>query len=361
MQNKLVHNMKKHNFSAGPSILPQSVIEKAAQALLNFNNMDLSILEISHRNKNFTAVIENAQNLALEIAGLKDKGYYALFLQGGASTQFLMAPYNFLPIGGTAGFIDTGTWSSGAIKEAKKLGNVNVLASSKENGYRNIPKNVAIPDGLAYVHVTSNNTIYGTQYKEFPKTNCPLLVDTSSDMFSHSVDYSQFDLIYAGAQKNIGASGTTLVLVKQDALGKSGRDIPSMMDYQLQIAKDSLYNTPSVFSIYVSMLNLEWLKNEMGGIKGIEKINQAKAEMLYTELDNNKNFIPYADKADRSIMNVTFNLADESLAERFDKLCADAGVFALKGHRSVGGYRASLYNALPLESVKVLVEVMRAL
>jgi phosphoserine aminotransferase len=358
---KTIFQMKKHNFAAGPSILPQSVIEKASQALLNFNNMDLSILEISHRSKNFVAVVENAQNLALELAGLKDKGYYALFLQGGASTQFLMAPYNFLPIGGTAGYIDTGTWSSGAIKEAKKLGNVNVLASSKENGYRNIPKNFEIPKDLSYLHITSNNTIYGTQFKEFPKTNCPLLVDTSSDMFSHVVDYSQFDLIYAGAQKNIGASGTTLVIVKQDAPGKTGRDIPSMLDYQLQIAKDSLYNTPSVFSIYVSMLNLEWLKNEMGGLQGIEKVNFAKADLLYNELDNNKNFIPYVDKADRSIMNVTFNLADESLKERFDKLCGEAGIVALSGHRSVGGYRASLYNALPLESVKVLVEAMRAL
>jgi phosphoserine aminotransferase len=358
---KILNHMKKHNFGAGPSILPQVVIDQAALALKNFNNMDLSILEISHRNKNFIAVLEKAQNLALELAGLKDKGYYALFLQGGASTQFLMAPYNFLPIGGTAGYIDTGTWSSAAIKEAKKLGNVNVLASSKENAYKNIPKNVAIPDGLSYVHVTSNNTIYGTQFKEFPKVNCPLLVDTSSDMFSHVVDYSQFDLIYAGAQKNIGASGTTLVLVKQDALGKSGRDIPSMMDYQLQIAKDSLYNTPSVFSIYVSMLNLEWLQNDMGGLKGIEKVNFAKADLLYNELDTNKNFIPYVDKEDRSIMNVTFNLSDESMKERFDKLCSEAGIWALSGHRSVGGYRASLYNALPLESVKVLVDVMKAL
>jgi phosphoserine aminotransferase len=249
--------MKKHNFGAGPSILPQSVLQKASEAVLNFNNFDLSLLEISHRSKNFIEVIEKAQDLALDLAGLKDKGYYALFMQGGASTQFLMVPYNFLPVDGVGGYIDTGTWSSAAIKEAKKLGNVNVLASSKENGYKNIPKNVAIPSDLSYLHVTSNNTIYGTQYKEFPKVKMPLLVDVSSDIFSHQVDYSQFDLIYAGAQKNIGTSGTTLVLVKQDMLGKSGRNIPSMMDYQLQIAKDSLYNTPSVFSIYVSMLTLQ--------------------------------------------------------------------------------------------------------
>jgi len=354
------HQMKKHNFGAGPSILPQSVIEKAAEAVLNFNNMDLSILEISHRSKNFIEVIEKAQDLALELAGLKDKGYYALFMQGGASTQFLTAPYNFLPINGVAGYIDTGTWSSAAVKEAKKLGNVNVLATSKENGYKNIPKNYDIPNDLAYLHLTSNNTIYGTQYKEFPKTNVPLLIDVSSDIFSHQVDYSIFDLIYAGAQKNIGTSGTTLVMVKKEALGKTGRNIPSMLDYQLQIEKDSLYNTPSVFSIYVSMLTLQWLQ-DLGGMKGIEKINFAKADLLYHELDTNKNFVPYVDKADRSIMNVTFNLANENHKERFDVLSKEAGLIGLSGHRSVGGYRASLYNALPLESVQVLVEVMRAL
>jgi len=352
--------MKKHNFGAGPSILPQSVIEKAAEAVLNFNNMDLSILEISHRSKNFIEVIEKAQELALDLAGLKDKGYYALFMQGGASTQFLTTPYNFLPLNGVAGYVDTGTWSSAAIKEAKKLGNVNLLATSKENGYRNIPKNYDIPNDLAYLHLTSNNTIYGTQYKEFPKTNVPLLIDVSSDIFSHRVDYSVFDLIYAGAQKNIGTSGTTLVLVKKEALGKTGRNIPSMLDYQLQIEKDSLYNTPSVFSIYVSMLTLQWLQ-DLGGMKGIEKINLAKADLLYHELDTNQNFVPYVDKADRSIMNVTFNLADENKKERFDALSKEAGLVGLSGHRSVGGYRASLYNALPLESVQVLVEVMRAL
>ena len=352
--------MKKHNFGAGPSILPQSVLQKASEAVLNFNNFDLSLLEISHRSKNFIEVIEKAQDLALELAGLKDKGYYALFMQGGASTQFLMAPYNFLPVDGVGGYIDTGTWSSAAIKEAKKLGKVNVLASSKENGYKNIPKNFDFPSDLSYLHVTSNNTIYGTQFKSFPKVKMPLLVDVSSDIFSHEVDYSQFDLIYAGAQKNIGTSGTTLVIVKQDALGKTGRDIPSMLDYQLQIAKDSLYNTPSVFSIYVSMLTLQWLK-DLGGMKGIEKINMEKANMLYNELDTNPNYIPYVAKEDRSIMNVTFNLADETKKERFDLLSKEAGLVGLNGHRSVGGYRASLYNALPLESVKVLVEVMRAL
>ena len=352
--------MKKHNFSAGPSILPPEVFEKASAAVKDFNNLGLSILEISHRRKDFAEVVDKAQNLVLDIAGLQGKGYYVLFLQGGASTQFLATPYNYLPIGKTAGYVDTGTWSSKAIKEAKLLGDVNVLASSKDNGYKNIPKGYTIPEDLAYLHITTNNTIYGTEYKEFPKTNVPLLADTSSDMFSHIVDYSVFDLIYAGAQKNIGASGTTLVIVKEDALGKTGRQIPSMLDYQLHVSKDSLYNTPSVFSIYVSMLNLEWIKNQ-GGLPAMEKRNFAKADLLYNELDTNPNFTAYADKDSRSIMNVTFNLADESKKERFDKMCLEAGIDAIKGHRSVGGYRASIYNALPLESVQALVEVMRAL
>jgi phosphoserine aminotransferase len=352
--------MKKHNFSAGPSILPPEVMQQASEAILNFHNSDLSIVEISHRNKYFTEVIEKAQDLALELSGLKNKGYYALFLQGGASMQFLMSAYNFLPLDGVGGYIDTGTWSSKSIKEAQKLGNAKILASSKDNGYRNIPKNVMIPDDLSYLHITTNNTIYGTQYKEIPNTMVPLLADTSSDMFSHSVDYSKFALMYAGAQKNIGASGTTLVIVKEDLLGKTGRDIPSMLDYQVQISKKSLFNTPSVFAIYVSMLNLQWL-NDLGGVPAIEKINFEKADMLYDELDSNPKFIPYADKADRSIMNVTFNLADESLKDRFDSLVKEANVDAINGHRSVGGYRASIYNAMPLESVKVLREVMRAL
>ena len=353
--------MKKHNYSAGPCILPQEVFEKSAAAILDFNHSGLSILEISHRSKEFIAVMEEARALALDLLGLTGKGYQALFLSGGASLEFLMVPYNLMKVGGKAAYLDSGTWASNAITEAKAFGETVVLASSKSDNYTHIPKDFTIPTDADYFHCTSNNTIFGTQMKSFPKTDVPMVCDMSSDIFSRVIDFTQFDLIYAGAQKNIGASGTTLVLVKQDALGKSGRDIPSMLDYQLQIAKDSLYNTPSVFSIYVSMLNLEWLQNEMGGLKGIEKVNFAKAALLYNELDTNKNFVPYVDKADRSIMNVTFNLADESLKERFDKLCSEAGIWALSGHRSVGGYRASLYNALPLESVQVLVDVMKAL
>jgi len=352
--------MKKHNFSAGPSILPDSVIKQAAAAVLNFDGMDLSLVEVSHRSPQFDAVIKKAQKLVLELAGLEGKGYEVLFLQGGASLQFLMAAYNLMPVNGKAGYIETGVWSKKAIKEANFLGEAVVLASSKEQGYNHIPKGYAIPNDLAYVHVTSNNTIYGTQFKEFPKVNVPLVADMSSDIFSTNLDYSQFDLIYAGAQKNIGASGTTVVIVKSSLLGKSEREIPTLLNYETHIKKDSLFHTPAVFSIYVSMLYLQWVK-DLGGLAGMEKINKQKAELLYNEIDANPNFTGFAAKEDRSIMNVTFTMTDESKAERFNKLAAEAGIHAIKGHRSVGGYRASIYNAMPLESVQALVDVMKAL
>jgi phosphoserine aminotransferase len=352
--------MKKHNFSAGPSILPQEVIKKAAEAVLNFNNSGLSLIEISHRSAPFVDVMEKARNLVLELMGLENKGYSAIFLQGGASLQFLMIPYNLLKVTGKAAYLDTGTWASAAIKESKYVGNTEVLASSKDKGYNYIPKNYTIPADADYFHSTSNNTIYGTQIKEFPKVSTLNVCDMSSDIFSRALDFSQFDLIYAGAQKNMGPAGTTLVVVKDEILGKSGRTIPSMLDYQIQIAKESMYNTPSVFAVYTSMLTLQWIK-DMGGIAAIEKINNEKARILYNEIDNNPNFIGFAVKEDRSFMNVTFNLADESKKERFDTLWKAAGIEGLKGHRSVGGYRASIYNALPLESVQVLVEVMKQL
>ena len=352
--------MKKHNFSAGPSILPQEVIKKAAEAVLNFNDSGLSLIEISHRSAPFVAVMDKARNLALELMGLENKGYSAIFLQGGASLQFLMVPYNFLKVDGKAAYLDTGTWSSAAIKESKYVGNTEVLASSKDKGYNYIPKNYSIPVDADYFHCTSNNTIYGTQIKEFPACNIPMICDMSSDIFSREIDFSKFDLIYAGAQKNMGPAGTTLVVVKEELLGKTGRTIPSMLDYQIQIAKESMYNTPAVFAVYTSMLTLEWLKN-LGGVKEIEKINNAKAALIYNEIDRNPNFIGYAVKEDRSFMNVTFNLADENLKDKFDALWKAAGIEGLKGHRSVGGYRASIYNALPLESVQVLVDVMKQL
>ena len=352
--------MKKHNFSAGPCILPQSVLKQASDAILNFNNSDLSLIEISHRSKDFIEVMEKARTLVLELLNLKNKDYSVLFLQGGASLEFLMVPYNLLKIDGKAEYLDSGTWSTKAIKEVKKLGTVNIIASSKDKEYTYIPKNYCVSNNADYFHCTSNNTIRGTQIKKFPKTDIPLVCDMSSDIFSRELDFTQFGIIYAGAQKNMGPAGTTLVIVKNDILGKTGRDIPSMLDYQTHIEKGSMFNTPSVFAVYVSMLTLQWLK-DLGGIKAIEKINKAKAELLYSEIDNNSNFEGTAVKEDRSFMNVTFRLTDNYKQERFDKLCQKAGINGLKGHRSVGGYRASIYNAMPLESVKILVDVMKSL
>ncbi len=352
--------MKKHNFSAGPCILPQSVLKQAAEAVLNFNGLDLSLVEISHRSKDFVAVMEKARSLVLELLDLEGKGYSVLFLQGGASLEFLMAPYNLLKIDGKAQYLDTGTWSSKAIKEVKNLGNVEVIASSKDKDYSYIPKDYTIDSKADYFHCTSNNTIRGTQMKSFPKTDIPLVCDMSSDIFSRVIDFSQFDMIYAGAQKNMGPAGTTLVVVKTSILGKTGRSIPSMLDYQIHIDKDSMFNTPAVFPVYVSMLTLQWLK-DLGGIKAIEKINNAKAELLYNEVDSNPLFKGTAAKEDRSYMNATFLLTDDSKKEEFERKIADAGINGLNGHRSVGGYRASMYNALPLESVQVLVDIMKSL
>jgi len=351
--------MKKHNFSAGPCILPQSVIKKAADAVLNFNGLDLSLIEISHRSKDFVAVMENARNLSLELLGLQNKGYQALFLQGGASLEFIMVAFNLLE--NKAAYLNTGTWSNKAIKEAKLLGEVIEVASSKDTNFNYIPKDYNIPNDVDYFHCTSNNTIFGTQMNHFPKTDALMVCDMSSDIFSRQLDFSQFDLIYAGAQKNMGPAGATLVIVKEEILGKVSRTIPSMLDYQIHIGKDSMFNTPSVFPVYVSMLTLEWLK-DLGGVSAIEKINTEKAETLYAEIDRNPLFKGFvADKADRSKMNVTFDLTNSDLKDQFDSLWKDAGINGLNGHRSVGGYRASMYNALPLESVQVLVDVMKEL
>ena len=351
--------MKKHNFSAGPCILPQTVIRKAADAVVNFNGLDLSLIEISHRSKDFVDVMEHVRSLSLELLGLQNKGYQALFLQGGASLEFLMVAYNLLE--NKAAYLNTGTWSNKAIKEAKLLGEVVEVASSKETNFNYIPKNYTVPNDVNYFHCTSNNTIFGTQMNHFPKTDALMVCDMSSDIFSRQLDFSQFDLIYAGAQKNMGPAGTTLVIVKEDILGKVSRTIPSMLDYQVHIAKDSMFNTPAVFPVYVSMLTLQWLK-DLGGISAIEKINSEKANILYTEIDRNPLFKGFvADKADRSKMNATYNLTNTDLKDQFDNLWKEAGINGLNGHRSVGGYRASMYNALPIESVQVLVDVMREL
>lgn len=350
--------MKKHNFSAGPCILPQEVFQEASQAILDFNNSGLSILEISHRSPAFVSVMEEARALALELLGLKDSGYKALFLQGGASTQFLMVAYNLLEK--KAAYLNTGTWASKAIKEAKLFGEVAEVASSKDKNFNYIPKSFSVPEDADYFHCTSNNTIFGTQIKEFPSVFKPMVCDMSSDIFSREIDFTKFDLIYAGAQKNMGPAGTTLVVIKEDILGKVSREIPSMMNYATHIGKDSMFNTPAVYAVYVSLLTMRWIKSK-GGIRAMEDLNDKKAELIYSEIDRNPLFKGFAAKEDRSPMNVTFNLTDESHKETFDEMWKEAGVNGLNGHRSVGGYRASMYNALPLESVKVVVDLMKEL
>ena len=350
--------MKKHNFSAGPCILPQEVLLKASQAVMDLDNSGLSLIEISHRSKAFVDIMEKARALALELLGLEGKGYKALFLQGGASTQFLMVALNLLEK--RAGYLNSGTWANKAINEARIYDDIYEVASSKDANYNYIPKGYEIPEDYDYFHCTSNNTIFGTQMKSFPNSPIPMVCDMSSDIFSRTLDFSKFDLIYAGAQKNMGPAGTTLVVVKEDVLGKVSRKIPSMMDYKKHIANGSMFNTPPVFAVYTSMLTLEWLKN-LGGIAAIEKENEKKARLIYSEIDLNPLFNGFAVKEDRSNMNATFTLENENLKETFDTMLKDAGIDGLNGHRSVGGYRASMYNALPLDSVKVLVEVMSEL
>ncbi|NOR28421.1 MAG: 3-phosphoserine/phosphohydroxythreonine transaminase [Lutibacter sp.] len=351
--------MKKHNFSAGPSILPQEVLKKASEAVNNFNGIGLSLIEISHRSKEFIEVMETSKKLVKELLNLPE-GYSVLFLQGGASLEFLMTAYNLLKVDGKAAYIDSGAWSAKALKEAKFLGEVDVIASSKDKIYNYIPKNYTIPTNADYVHYTSNNTIYGTQFKEFPKGESLLVCDMSSDIFSRVLDFSKFDLVYAGAQKNMGPAGTTLVIVKDEILGETGRAIPSMLDYQTHISKDSMFNTPPVFAVYTSMLTLQWLKN-LGGVSAIEKLNNEKAAALYAEIDRNPHFKGFAEVEDRSLMNVTFNLTIETHKDAFNALCDAASISGLKGHRSVGGYRASIYNAMSIESVQVLVNAMQQL
>ena len=338
--------------------MPQEVLLKASEAVMDFNNDGLSLIEISHRSKPFVDVMEKARALALELLGLEGKGYKALFLGGGASTQFLMVAMNLLEK--RAAYLNTGTWSDKAIKEARIFDDILEVASSKEANFNYIPKGFDIPADHDYFHCTSNNTIFGTQIKDFPKSTIPMVCDMSSDIFSRKLDFTQFDLIYAGAQKNMGPAGTTLVVVKEDVLGKVSRKIPSMMDYKVHISKGSMFNTPPVFPVYVSMLTMEWLKN-LGGIEAIEKENEKKAILMYSEIDLNPLFKGFAAKEDRSNMNATFTLTNENLKDTFETMLREGGINGLNGHRSVGGYRASMYNALPLDSVKVLVEIMSEL
>ena len=350
--------MKVHNFSAGPSILPNSVIKEASKGILNINNSGLSLLEISHRSKDFMDIMNKATSLALKLLNLENKGYKALFLQGGASNQFLMAAYNLLE--NKAGYLNTGVWSTKALKEAKLFGEAVEVASSKDKNFNYIPKGYSIDSDLDYFHITTNNTIFGTQIKEIPNSSVNIVCDMSSDIFSRKIDFSKFALIYAGAQKNMGPAGTTLVIIKEDILGKVSRKIPSMLDYQMHIDKESMFNTPPVFAVYTSMLTLEWLNNN-GGIESIESKNNAKAELIYDAIDKSDLFKGFAAKEDRSSMNATFNLVNQDHKELFDKLSKEANINGINGHRSVGGYRASIYNALDIESVKVLVEVMNEL
>lgn len=347
----------KHNFGAGPCILPQEVFKQAADAVLDFNG--LSILEVSHRHKDYVAVMDEALDLVKKALNVPS-GYAVAYLQGGATLGFSIAALNMMRDSKKAGYLNTGTWASGAIKEAKKVGiDVNVLASSEDKKFSYIPKDYTIPTGLDYLHFTSNNTIYGTQFHAFPKSDAPLVCDMSSDIFSKEINVADFDLIYAGAQKNLGPAGATLYIVKEDALGKSTSPfMPTYLDLKQHVEKESMMNTPPVFSVYVAMLNLRHLLAN-GGVKAKEAENNAKAALLYNEIDNNPLFIGTVEKEDRSKMNVTFKLSDESLGERFDSAWKGAGIVGLPGHRSTGGYRASLYNALPLSSVQVLVDVMK--
>ena len=350
--------MKKHNFSAGPAILPQEVIEGAAKAVLELDDIGLSLIEISHRSNEFKAIMEEACFLSLKLLGLEGKGYKALFLQGGASLQFIMTAYNLLE--NKAGYINSGTWSTKAIKEAKMLGEVIEVASSKDANFNYIPKGFEVPKDLDYLHLTTNNTIFGTQYKILPDTEVPLVADMSSDIFSRPFNYSKFDMFYAGAQKNMGPSGVTLVVIKESSFNKVSRVIPSMLNYEIQSNAESMFNTPPVFPVYTVLLNLRWITNN-GGLDGVGAKNQKKASLIYDEIDRNPLFEGFARSVDRSNMNATFNLKNDKQAEVFDSLWKNSNISGLKGHRSVGGYRASIYNALPIESVKVLVDCMQEL
>lgn len=349
--------MKKHNFYAGPSILSEYTIKNTAEAIKDFAGTGLSILEVSHRSKEFVAVMDEAQALVKELLEVPE-GYHVLFLGGGASMQFCMVPYNLLKK--KASYLETGTWATNAIKEARLFGEVDVVASSKEANFTNIPKNYVVPDDVDYFHFTSNNTIYGTEMRYDPDVKVPLVADMSSDIFSRPVDVSKYDVIYAGAQKNLAPAGVTIVIVKEDALGHVDRAIPTMLDYRTHVKKGSMFNTPPVLPIYSALQTLKYYK-ELGGVKEMERRDLAKAELLYEAIDSSKMFVGTVASEDRSIMNVCFVMKPEydGLDKEFIDFASTKGIVGIKGHRSVGGFRASLYNALPIESVKVLVDAMK--
>ena len=347
----------KYNFGAGPCILPQTVFQEASEAVKDFNG--LSILEVSHRHKDFVAVMDEAIELVKKALNVP-AGYSVIFLQGGASLGFSISALNMMRSSKKAAYINTGTWSKKAMTEAKKVGfHVLEVASSADTNFNYIPKNISLEGSANYLHFTSNNTIFGTQFKDMPSTVLPLVCDMSSDIFSRTINVSDFDLIYAGAQKNMGPAGTTLYIVKDEILGKSTSEfMPTYLDLKTHAEKDSMFNTPPVFPVYASMLNLrDLMKN--GGVKGAQERNEAKAALLYNEIDSNPLFKGTVAKEDRSNMNVTFLMNDDSRTDEFNALWQENNLVGLKGHRSVGGYRASMYNALPLESVQVLVDVMK--
>ena len=349
--------MKKHNFYAGPSILSEYTLKNTAEAIENFAGTGLSILEISHRSKEFTAVIEEAEAMFKELLDIPE-GYRVLFLGGGASMQFCMVPFNML--NQKASYLDTGTWSSKAIKEAKIFGEVDVVASSKDKNYTYIPKEYTIAPDSDYFHITTNNTIYGTEIRKDLDVNVPLIADMSSDIFSRPIDVKKYDIIYGGAQKNLAPAGVTFVIVKEEALGKVERAIPTMLDYRTHVSKGSMFNTPPVLPIYSALQTLKWYK-QMGGVEALQKIDEAKAAKLYDAIDSSRIFRGTVNPEDRSIMNVCFVMKDDykELEKEFVDFASTKGIVGIKGHRSVGGFRASLYNALPESSVDVLIAAMR--
>jgi phosphoserine aminotransferase len=346
-----------YNFNAGPSPLPQSVLEEASKAIINFNNSGLSILEIGHRTPLFESVMEEARSLVRELMNLDDD-HEVLYLHGGATVQFMQVPMNLLDENETVAIAETDVWGTKAIKEARLFGKVEVVCTSKESNFNYIPKDFTVPGNAKYFHITSNNTIYGTQWQKIPEVKVPLVADMSSDILSRKLDFNSFDLIYAGAQKNMGAAGTNLVVVNKNILGKIKRPIPAIMDYRNHINAKSMLNTPPVFAVYVSMLTLRWLK-ENGGVEAIEKHNNEKATLLYNAIDNSSIFIPtVVKKEDRSKMNVCFVMKDKEMEKSFLDFTQQNNIYGIKGHRTVGGFRASLYNALPLSSVEYLVGKM---
>ena len=349
--------MKKHNFYAGPSILSQYAIDNTIEAIRDFDNMGLSILEISHRSKQFQAVMDKAQALFKELLDIPE-GYEVLFLGGGASTQFAMVPYNLLKT--KAAYLDTGTWAHKAIKEAKLFGEVNVVASSEQDNYVYYPTKFEVPTDVDYLHITTNNTVYGTELRRDLDVPVRMVADMSSDIFTRPIDVSKYDLIYGGAQKNLAPAGVTFVIVKVDALGKVDRAIPTMLNYETHVKKGSMFNTPPVLPIYTALKTLEWYK-ELGGVKALQQIDEEKARVLYDAIDNSRMFVGTVNPDSRSIMNVCFVMKPEykELEQEFIDFAGTKGIIGIKGHRSVGGFRASLYNALPLDSVKVLTAAMK--